>query len=245
MDPTIQKKFQSENKQFAVLIDPDKYTLKEIQQLVHLAKKNAVDYFFFGGSLLTRDQQDQFIKEIKATCDIPLILFPGNHFQINPHADGILFLSLISGRNPELLIGKHVVAAPYLKASNLEIIPTGYILVDGGNRTTVAYMSNTSPIPADKNEITVCTALAGELLGMQVIYLDAGSGAQKPVPASMITQVKKHISVPLVVGGGICTPEQAQTACRAGADIIVTGNAIEKDKSLIAELSRVIHQDYS
>lgn len=243
MSPTIKQRFKSEKKQFAVLIDPDKYTIEEIRQLVDLAKEHAVDYFFFGGSLLTRDQQDLFIREIKSSCDIPVVLFPGNHFQINPHADGILFLSLISGRNPELLIGKHVVAAPYLKASNLEILPTGYILVDGGNRTTVAYMSNTSPIPSDKNEITVCTALAGELLGMQAIYLDAGSGAKNPVPASMIAQVKKHITLPLIVGGGICTPDQAHAACKSGADIVVTGNAIEKDKSLVAELSRTIHKN--
>lgn len=228
-------------KRFAILIDPDKYTLDRLKRLIKLACKSGVDYFFFGGSLLTRDQQDLFLDHIKESCSIPVILFPGNHFQINTKADGILFLSLISGRNPELLIGKHVVAAPYLKASKLEVIPTGYLLVDGGNRTTVAYMSNTDPIPSDKSEIAVCTALAGELLGLKMIYLDAGSGANNPVPLSMIKQVKKYIRVPLVVGGGIRTPLQASKACQAGADIVVVGNVIEEDIKLVPKLSEAIH----
>lgn len=228
-------------KRFAVLIDPDKYTLERLKRLIKTSCKSKVDYFFFGGSLLTRDQQDLFLTHIKENCDIPVILFPGNHFQINAKADGILFLSLISGRNPELLIGKHVVAAPYLKASKLEVIPTGYLLIDGGNRTTVAYMSNTDPIPSDKSEIAVCTALAGELLGLRLIYMDAGSGANNPVPLSMIKQVKKYISVPLVVGGGIRTPLQAAKACQSGADIVVVGNAIEKDIKLVPRLSEAIH----
>ncbi|NQV02496.1 MAG: geranylgeranylglyceryl/heptaprenylglyceryl phosphate synthase [Bacteroidia bacterium] len=229
-------------KRFAVLIDPDKYTLERLKRLIKISCKSGVDYFFFGGSLLTRDQQDLFLTHIKESCDIPVVLFPGNHFQINTKADGILFLSLISGRNPELLIGKHVVAAPYLKASKLEVIPTGYLLIDGGNRTTVAYMSNTDPIPSDKSEIAVCTALAGELLGLRMIYMDAGSGANNPVPLSMIKQVKKYISIPLVIGGGIRTPLQASKACQSGADLVVVGNAIEEDLKLVAKLSDAIHE---
>ncbi len=228
-------------KRFAVLIDPDKYTFDRLKRLIKISNASGVDYFFFGGSLLTRDQQDLFLTQIKESCDIPVILFPGNHFQINTKADGILFLSLISGRNPELLIGKHVVAAPYLKASKLEVIPTGYLLIDGGNRTTVAYMSNTNPIPSDKSEIAVCTALAGELLGLKLIYMDAGSGATNPVSLSMIKQVKKHISIPLVIGGGIRTPLQAAKACQSGADVVVVGNAIEEDLKLVAKLSDTIH----
>jgi len=239
--PSLITNVKESRKQFAVLIDPDKFTLDKLKRLINVACKSKVDYFFFGGSLLTRDQQDLFLIQIKESCDIPVILFPGNHFQINPKADGILFLSLISGRNPELLIGKHVVAAPYLKASKLEVIPTGYLLVDGGNRTTVAYMSNTDPIPPNKSDIAVCTALAGELLGLKLIYMDAGSGAKNPVSLSMIKQVKKYISVPLVVGGGIKTPIQAQAACNAGADLVVVGNAIEKDINLVAKLSAIIH----
>ncbi|TSA26176.1 MAG: geranylgeranylglyceryl/heptaprenylglyceryl phosphate synthase [Bacteroidetes bacterium] len=229
------------NKQFAVLLDPDKYTLDKLKKVITLSCKSGVDYFFFGGSLLTRDQQDLFLTQLKENCDIPVILFPGNHFQINRKADGILFLSLISGRNPELLIGKHVVAAPYLKAVKLEVIPTGYLLIDGGNRTTVAYMSNTDPIPSDKSEIAVCTALAGELLGLKLIYLDAGSGARNPVPENMLKQVKKYISVPLVVGGGIRTPQQAVKSIQAGADMVVVGNAIEENIRLIPKLSEAIH----
>ena len=228
-------------KKFAVLIDPDKYTLPSLKKLISVAKRSPVDYFFFGGSLLTRDQQDQFIGLIKANTDIPVILFPGNHFQINRNADGILFLSLISGRNPELLIGKHVITAPYLKATRLEVIPTGYLLIDGGNKSTVAYMSNTDPIPAEKSEIDVCTALAGELLGMKLIYLDAGSGAKKPVPLTMIRQVKKFINIPVIVGGGICTPAQVRGACQSGADVVVVGNAIERDISLVPELAAEIY----
>lgn len=228
-------------KRFAVLIDPDKYTLDRLKRLIKIACKSGVDYFFFGGSLLTRDQQELFLTQIKESCDIPVILFPGNHFQVNAKADGILFLSLISGRNPELLIGKHVIAAPYLKASKLEVIPTGYMLIDGGNRTTVAYMSNTDPIPSDKSEIAVCTALAGELLGLKVIYLDAGSGAHNPVPMSMIKQVKKYIGIPLIIGGGIRTPLQAAKACQSGADVVVVGNAIEEDLKLVPEICEAIH----
>ncbi|MFH1297062.1 MAG: geranylgeranylglyceryl/heptaprenylglyceryl phosphate synthase [Bacteroidota bacterium] len=229
-------------KRFAVLIDPDKYTLDRLKRLIKVACTSGVDYFFFGGSLLTRDQQELFLTQIKESCTIPVILFPGNHFQINAKADGILFLSLISGRNPELLIGKHVVAAPYLKASKLEVIPTGYLLVDGGNRSTVAYMSNTDPIPSEKSEIAVCTALAGELLGLKVIYMDAGSGATNPVPLSMIKQVNKHIAIPLVVGGGIRTPLQAAKACQSGADLVVVGNAIEEDITLVPKISDAIHE---
>ena len=232
---------QDGNKRFAVLIDPDKYSTEQLKKLINISQKAGVDFFFFGGSLLTRDQQDLFIKLIKESCDIPVVLFPGNHFQINIKADGILFLSLISGRNPELLIGKHVVAAPYLKASKLEVIPTGYMLVDGGNRTTVGYMSNTDPIPADKSEIAVCTALAGELLGLRLLYLDAGSGAENPIPLNMITQVKKYTTMPLVTGGGIRTPSQASGASKAGADVVVVGNAIEQDLKLVPKLAEAIH----
>ncbi|MBC8173742.1 MAG: geranylgeranylglyceryl/heptaprenylglyceryl phosphate synthase, partial [Chitinophagales bacterium] len=165
----------------------------------------------------------------------------GSIQQVNPHADALLFLSLISGRNPELLIGNHVLAAPYVKKSGIEAISTGYILIDGGAPTTVSYISNTTPIPHDKTEIAVCTAMAGELLGMQLIYMDAGSGAKRSISPAMITSVKKNITLPLVIGGGIRTPETAYALSHAGADVIVVGNAIEKDASLIKEISFAIH----
>jgi phosphoglycerol geranylgeranyltransferase len=237
----ILSQMQDGRKKFAVLIDPDKQTSETLAELLDLSEKAKVDFFFFGGSLLTRDQQDEFIRMIKNRCEIPVVLFPGNHFQISYLADSILFLSLISGRNPELLIGKHVIAAPYLKKSGLEVIPTGYMLIEGGNRTTVEYMSNTTPIPAGKPEIASCTAIAGELLGFSLIYMDAGSGAGNPVPCNMIRQVRKSVSLPLIIGGGIRTPRMAKEAWDSGADIVVVGNAIEDDPALVKSISKTIH----
>lgn len=232
---------QNGEKKFAVLIDPDKVRLGKLDKVIQLAKDAHVDYFFIGGSLIVNDMLDMVLKSIKENCDIPMILFPGNSFQLSYKADAILFLSLISGRNAELLIGKHVVAAPFLKVSPLEIISTGYMLVDGGVATTVSYMSNTNPIPASKDDIAVCTAVAGELLGLKTMYMDAGSGAKNPISASMITAVSEVISVPLIVGGGIRTPEKAMENVKAGADLIVVGNAIEKDPELIMDMSAAIH----
>ncbi|MET0462349.1 MAG: geranylgeranylglyceryl/heptaprenylglyceryl phosphate synthase, partial [Chitinophagaceae bacterium] len=157
------------------------------------------------------------------------------------HADALLYLSLISGRNPELLIGQHVVSAPAVRQSGLEIMSTGYIVIDGGAPTTVSYISNAAPVPADKNEIAMCTAMAGEMLGMKLIYMDAGSGARRAISESMIEAVSKSISTPLIIGGGITQPEKAYLNCKAGADVIVVGNAIEKDASLIREMSDAIH----
>lgn len=229
-------------KQFAVLVDPDKLHSDQVTALATLAAKSAVDYIFIGGSLLTNDCLDSHIQHIKTACNIPVLLFPGNTMQINPKADGILFLSLISGRNPDLLIGSHVVAAPLLKNSGLEIIPTGYILIDGGRPTTASYMSNTTPIPADKPEIAACTALAGEMLGLKLMYLDAGSGANKPVSTNMIKTLKEQTQTPLIVGGGIKSPEQAKALFDAGADLIVVGNAIEKNLALLTQIADSITQ---
>jgi len=232
----------SENKkQFAVLVDPDKYSGSDLIDLVSLATKTMVSYFFVGGSLITEDNLDNTLKIIKDNCDIPVIIFPGDALQINNKADGILLLSLISGRNPDLLIGKHVVAAPYLKNSDLEILPTGYMLVDSGRPTTALYMSNSLPIPRDKDEIAVATAMAGEMLGLKIIYLDGGSGAQNAVPVSMIKKVKENTSIPLIVGGGIRTPESAKERFEAGADIIVVGNAIEDKQSLLEQIAQTTY----
>jgi putative glycerol-1-phosphate prenyltransferase len=179
------------------------------------------------------DQLSTILKTIKSSCGIPVILFPGNNLQINREADAILLLSLISGRNPELLIGRHVISAPILKNSGLEVISTGYLLIDSGKTTTVNYMSQTMPIPREKSDIAACTAMAGEMLGMKLIYLDAGSGAGQPVPADMIRTVRNSVSIPVIVGGGITGATQAKEAFRAGADVVVAGNAIEKDPGLI------------
>jgi phosphoglycerol geranylgeranyltransferase len=228
-------------KSFAVLIDPDKVDTDKIEQLVALGMEAKVDYFFVGGSLVISSYLDECIRQIKAACDIPVILFPGSPSQVSKYADALLYLSLISGRNPELLIGQHVISAPFVKKSGLEIMPTGYMVIDGGAPTTVSYISNATPIPADKNEIAMCTAMAGEMLGMKLIYMDAGSGAKRPITEVMIEKVARSIEAPLIIGGGITEPEKAYRNCRAGADVIVVGNAIEKDINLIREVSAAIH----
>ena len=228
-------------KSFAVLIDPDKVDEEKIDQLTSLAVDARVDYLLVGGSLVISNHLDKVVQRIAKNCSIPTILFPGSPSQISTHADGLLYLSLISGRNPELLIGQHVISAAAVKQSGLEIISTGYMVIDGGAPTTVSYISNAAPIPADKNEIAMCTAMAGEMLGMKVIYMDAGSGAKRPITEGMIEKVAQSIEAPLIVGGGITNPEKAYLNCKAGADVIVIGNAIEKDISLIKEMSAAIH----
>ena len=228
-------------KAFAVLIDPDKYDKKGLDPVISSAIESSVDFILVGGSLLTYDHLEETIQFIKERTAIPVILFPGSIMQINEKADALLFLSLISGRNADLLIGKHVIAAPYLKKSKLEILPTGYMLVEGGPLTTAQYISNTIPIPRLKDDIAACTAMAGEMLGLRLIYMDAGSGADLPISPSMIKKVRESISIPLIVGGGIRTPEQAIESCKAGADMIVVGNAIENDFSCIKEIAHAIH----
>lgn len=228
-------------KSFAVLIDPDKATGPYLNDLIGLAMDAGVDLFFIGGSLVISGNLDRCIKTIKAQCDIPVVLFPGSPTQISPSADALLYLSLISGRNPELLIGQHVVSAPFVKNSGLEIIPTGYMVIDGGAPTTVSYISNASPLPADKADIAMCTAMAGEMLGMKLIYMDAGSGAKNAIQTPMIEMVSANIDIPLIVGGGIVNAEKAYLNCKAGADVIVVGNALEKDPLLLKEMAAAIH----
>jgi len=228
-------------KQFAVLVDPDKPSDKEIISIAENAQKSSVDYFFVGGSLLTNNNLDICIKLLKEYSNIPVVLFPGNTLQMSNKADAFLFLSLISGRNAEMLIGRHVIAAPYLKLSGLEVISAGYMLIDSGKPTTVSYMSNSVPIPSDKIDVAACTAMAGEMLGLKMIFMDAGSGALKPISKEMITIVKQSISIPLIIGGGIDSPEKALENVKAGADIIVVGNSIEKDNSLIAAIADAVH----
>ncbi len=230
-------KKQQGKKQFAVLIDPDKQSISGLSSFIEEALIAQVDYFFVGGSLLVSDKLDSCIRSIKEICNVPVIIFPGSPLQVSRFADAILFISLISGRNAEALIGQHVVAAPYIKRANLETLPTGYILVDAGKPTTVSYMSNSLPIPNDKPEIAVCTAMAGEMLGLKLIYLDAGSGAENPVPIEMLTEVSKNIRVPLIAGGGIRSGKSAYESFKAGADLLVIGNAIEKNAALIREIS--------
>lgn len=229
-------------KQFAVLVDPEKAKRDQLLQLAQLAENSNADFIFVGGSTLITDTMAECVETLKSNCSLPVVLFPGSNKQVHPAADALLLLSLISGRNAEWLINQHVEAAFTLKQSKLEIIPTGYILVDGGRETSVTYVSQTRPIPSDKTDIAAATALAGVQLGLKVIYMDAGSGALKTVPAKMIRAVKREINVPLIIGGGIDTEAKAQRACNAGADVVVVGNALEKDPTLLSRLATAVHQ---
>lgn len=237
---TITDKKNNSVKQFAVLVDPDKPDNSQIEAISKLSSDAGVDYFFVGGSLLSKNSLDNCIKILKANSSIPVIIFPGNNLQISSYADAILFLSLISGRNPDLLIGNHVIAAPYIKESGLEVIPTAYMLIDSGKPTSALYMSNTMPIPADKSDIAACTAMAGEMLGLKMIYLDAGSGAINPISAKMIESVRANTTSPIICGGGINSPEKAVEDCKSGADIVVVGNGIEKSSQLIKEVAAAV-----
>jgi putative glycerol-1-phosphate prenyltransferase len=223
------------SRKFALLIDPENYNQESLLKIIASSNKSGVDFILVGGSILTQSM-DNTIQFIQSHTSIPVILFPGNLLQISTKADGILLLSLISGRNPDLLIGNHVLAAKMLKDSKMEVIPTGYILVNGGNVSSVEYISNTRPIPADKPEIIVSTAIAGELLGQKAIYLEAGSGANNSVSANVIKQVKEQISIPLIVGGGLKTPRDIEVAANSGADVVVVGNILENDPDRINSL---------
>ncbi|MCW5906457.1 MAG: geranylgeranylglyceryl/heptaprenylglyceryl phosphate synthase [Chitinophagales bacterium] len=225
----------------AVLIDPDKQSVDNLMTLIKLAVRCKTDFFFVGGSLLLENRFEETITTIKQQCSIPIIIFPGNNYQVSKQADAILFLSLISGRNAEFLIGQQVVAAPLIKEAGLEVIPTGYMLIYGGRISTTSYMTQTIPLPNDKPDIAAATALAGEMLGMKTIYLEAGSGAENCVSASIIKAVKQTIRIPLIVGGGIRSGEQAEEIAKAGADVIVVGNVLEKEPELLMEISLGVH----
>ncbi len=233
-------KAKAENKKgIAILIDPDDISEERCIQFARTAQEAGISYFFVGGSLLTSDQLEQTVSLLKDHSSIPVLLFPGNHSHITAKADALLFLSLISGRNADFLIGQQVLAAPNIKRSGLETIATGYILIDSGQPTTVSYISNTQPVPANKPEIAACTAMAGELLGLKLFYLEGGSGAKNPVSAEMIAATKRAIDSPLIVGGGIKSLEAAQRAFDAGADIIVVGTAIEENAAFLNELGKL------
>ena len=217
---------------YLVLIDPDQYSITDCVELAHQAEDAQTDAILLGGSFLTTDLQP-VAETLKRETRLPVILFPGDSMHLSPHADAILYLSLISGRNANFLIGEQVKAAPRLKLYGIESIPTGYMLIDSGRQTSVGFMSGTTPLPRDKFDIAWAHALAAEYLGMQLIYLEAGSGAEFPVPDRMIAAVKEHINIPIIVGGGITTPEIAAQKVEAGADFIVTGTAIEDGSPLL------------
>lgn len=229
-------------KLLAVLIDPDFGTDEAaLDRTVQNACMAKADLLFVGGSLLTSASFNRCVERVKQLADRPVVLFPGSPAQLSGHADAVLFLSLISGRNPELLIGHHVTAAPTVKAMGIEAIPTGYMLVDGGRTTTAHYVSQSSPIPRDKPGIAAATALAGELLGLRAIYMDTGSGAPQSVAPAMVEAVRRTVSLPIIVGGGIRDAAQAQALCDAGADALVVGTAIEQDPERVFALSEAVH----
>jgi len=230
----------TDKKKLAVLIDPDKQEERAVAKIAAKSQASGADFFLVGGSLVSSGL-DSTIEIIKENSNLPVILFPGSILQISDKADGILLLSLISGRNPDLLIGNHVIAAPILKKSSLEIISTGYMLIDGGNKTSVEYMSNTKPIPSDKGDIAAATAMAGEMIGNKLIYLEAGSGAKNHVNENLIKQVKQSIKIPLIVGGGLRDVIAIEKVCKAGADIIVTGTVFELKLDLIKLFADKIH----
>ncbi len=233
----IKKSKQNGAKLLAILLDPDKLTFNKLSEIIAKINKDKVNFIFVGGSAVTNGITDVFIKNIKKLTSIPIVLFPGDFTQLTNHADTVLFLSLLSGRNPEYLIEQQIKSVNFLKKSSLEIIPTGYILIEGGVETSVQKVSKTNPIPQENIDEIVSTSLAGQFLGKQIIYLEAGSGAKIPVEPKIINAVTKSLDIPLIVGGGIRTKLQLQNAYKNGADIVVIGTAFEDNNNFLTEIS--------
>ncbi len=228
---------------YLILLDPDKIDRESMPAFVRESTEAGADGFLVGGSLMSTDGFDQILHTIKSNTSLPVVIFPGSLFQVSSAADAILFLILISGRNPEYLIGHQVIASPIIKKIGLEAISTGYMLVESGKTTSAEFISNTKPIPRDKADIAVAHALAAEFIGMKLLYLDTGSGADSSVPDEMIRRIAKSCSLPIVIGGGIRTPEEARKKVEAGASFVVTGTAIEENshRTLIREFAAAVH----
>ncbi|MEX0821437.1 MAG: geranylgeranylglyceryl/heptaprenylglyceryl phosphate synthase [Rhodothermales bacterium] len=228
---------------FVVLIDPDKLPEARLESFSEMCAESDVDAFFVGGSLLNPTELEPYVARLKASCELPVIGFPGSLYQVTRSLDAVLYLSIISGRNPEYLFGQHVQAAPIIRRLELEPIPTGYMLVESGRSTTAQYMSHSMPLPRSKPEVAAATALAAEMMGMRMLYADGGSGADEAVPEAMIEAIAETCRIPLIVGGGIDQPRQVSNKVRAGASVIVVGNAIERrsDAGYVAELAMAAH----
>ena len=230
------------HKKIAILIDPDKNnsesTLLSLIQKINILKPAFV---FIGGSTVDSNDFKTCISLLKSQCNIPVVIFPGSHVQVDKQADAILFLSLVSGRNPDFLIGHQVEAAPILRKLDIEVIPTAYMLIEGGKNSSVAYVSQTTPIPADQYSIAINTAIAAELMGMKAVFMDAGSGAINSVSTKMINEVKQNISVPLIIGGGLKTIQEVENVLNAGADVAVIGNKIESNIDFLLDLIQLEH----
>lgn len=235
---SILQSISEENRLLAVLIDPEKMPLTNVSKFVRNIHQSVATHIFVGGSTDKENQMESLIHEIKKYTTLPVILFPGSSKQVAKNADGILFLSLLSGRNPEYLIEHQVNSALEIHNSDLEVIPTGYILIDGGKETSVQRVTNTYPIPANNYQEIVKTALAGQYTGKKIIYLEAGSGALKPVSSEAIQYVKNELQIPIIVGGGIRSKHQIENAYNAGADIVVIGTAFEEDISFFNQLKK-------
>ncbi len=236
----LQNKKNNLNKGIAVLIDPDQHGQKT-KEIFSIANANGIDLFLVGGSLVSEGITKNCIQDLKNFGAKNIVIFPGHEMQISENADAILFMSLISGRNPDFLIGKHVTAAPWIKKHNIETIPTGYMLIESGKLTSAVYMSGTMPLPNDKPDIAAATALAGEMLGLKLMYLDAGSGAQTPVPQKLIHAVSNVVNSLIFVGGGIKCSKDAENAWESGADYIVVGNGIFNDLDLLQDLCNTMN----
>ncbi|WP_298893055.1 geranylgeranylglyceryl/heptaprenylglyceryl phosphate synthase [uncultured Psychroserpens sp.] len=234
----ILNSISEDKKGLAVLIDPDKMKPEGLSDFMEKLNKSKANLIFVGGSIVDDHATEILVTEIKRYTNLPIVLFPGDVAQLTNRADAVLFLSLISGNNPEYLIGKHIQAVSKLKGSNLEVIPTGYVLIENGKQTAVEKVTKTKPISRQNVQDIVDTAKAGELLGMKLIYLEAGSGALHPVPAEIISFVKQELKIPLIVGGGIRSQQQLETAYTNGADIVVIGTAFEDDVSFFDELKK-------
>ncbi len=239
----ILKTIQQKGAAYLILLDPDKLVGDNIDKFIRVCEDSGVDGFLIGGSLMLDGNFETFVKKVKNVTKLPVIIFPGAINQVTSFADAILFLSVVSGRNPEHLIGKHVLAAPIIKQANLEAISTAYVLIESGTSTTAQYMSGSLPIPRNKPEIAAATALASEYLGMNLIYLEAGSGARETVPNEMVKLVSEYCSVPIIVGGGIKSPNTAREKVKNGANIIVTGNFFENENNwdLIKQFAEAVH----
>jgi phosphoglycerol geranylgeranyltransferase len=226
---------------FFVLLDPDRGSPKDLARYAVLCDKSGADAFLFGSSLMVANDFEKTLMAVKKAVKKPVIIFPGSSSMLSAHADALLFLSMISGRNPNLLIGEHVKAAPAIKKLGIEAIPTAYMLIESGVITSVAYLSNTFPIPNHKPDIACAHALAGQYLGMKLVYLEAGSGAEKPVPVEMVKRVSQYVEIPVIVGGGIKNSDHAHKVAKAGASFVVIGNALEDSPLMVKEFAQAIH----
>ena len=228
---------------YIVLIDPDKNSEKSLEEKISKINECGVDAIFVGGSLILDNNCEKRVKMIKSLSKLPIIFFPGGISQLNKYYDAMLFMSILSGRNPHYLIGEQVIAAPIVKDLGIETIPTGYLIVDGGSNSSVQFMSGSNPIPIEKPDILVAHALAAQYLGKKIVYLESGSGANNPIPNHLLEAVKRYIDIPIIVGGGIRTPESAYEKVQAGASFVVTGTAIENDDTnIIKAFADAIHR---